>query len=170
MDALTTANSDSKRMSRLLVVWLSLGLATGFLLWITLSGLGELEQVAVGLRRYLFFLLPVGMAAAGVICTLLWFTDYWVFVIRLSAVSCVFYLGFLKVLGWVFIPWVLIAVAAIGLFRIRKLAIETRSSLLLLHSMGSLSGLYMTFNLNKFLQPMELFMETVQSLWLLVVG
>ena len=170
MDALTTANSDSKRMSRLLVVWLSLGLATGFLLWITLSGLGELEQVAVGLRRYLFFLLPVGLAAAGVICTLLWFTDYWVFVIRLSAVSCVFYLGFLKVLGWAFIPWVLIAVAAIGLFRIRKLAIETRSSLLLLHSMGSLSGLYMTFNLNKFLQPMELFMETVQSLWLLVVG
>jgi len=170
VDTAITPNSDSKRISRLLVVWLSLGLATGFLLWITLSGLGELEQVAVGLRRYLFFLLPVGLAAAGVICTLLWFTDYWVFVIRLSAVSCVFYLGFLKVLGWAFIPWVLIAVAAIGLFRIRKLAIETRSSLLLLHSMGSLSGLYMTFNLNKFLQPMELFMETVQSLWLLVVG
>ena len=170
MDTAITPNSDSKRISRLLVVWLSLGLATGFLLWITLSGLGELEQVAVGLRRYLFFLLPVGLAAAGVICTLLWFTDYWVFVIRLSVVSCVFYLGFLKVLGWAFIPWVLIAVAAIGLFRIRKLAIETRSSLLLLHSMGSLSGLYMAFNLDKFLQPMELFMETVQSLWLLVVG
>ncbi len=98
-------NSDSKKMSRLLVVWLSLGLATGFLFWITLSGSGELQQVAVGLRRYLFFLLPVGLAAAGVICTLLWFTEYWVFVVRLSAVSCVFYLGFLKVLGWVFIPW-----------------------------------------------------------------
>ena len=170
MDTSITQSTAAKSMSQQLIPCFGLGVATGFLLWVMFSGTGELQQVAVGLQRYLYFLLPVGLATAAVVCALLWFAGAWSFAASLSYVSCVFYFGFLKVLGWWFVPWVLIVVAVILSFRSRKLVIETRSPLLLLHLMGSMGGLYMTFNLGKFLQPWGFFMETVQSLWLLAVG
>jgi len=170
VDTSVTQKAVTKNMSLQLIPCFGLGSAAGFLLWIIFSGTGELQQVQVGLQRYLFFLLPVGLAAASVVCALLWLAGAWSFAVSLSYVSCVFYFSFLKVLGWDFIPWVLMAVAVIVVFRNRKLVIEAQSSLLLLHAMGSLAGLYMAFNLGKFLQPWEFFMETVQSLWLLVIG
>ncbi|HJP39374.1 MAG TPA: hypothetical protein QF499_09640 [Gammaproteobacteria bacterium] len=159
----------SDRTARLVVPWLCCGASIGFLLWVIFSGTGELHSVPVGFRRYMFFF-PVGLAVSGVAGVLLWFAGAWAVTGRLSYLSCVFYFGFLKVLGWTFVPWILLIVASIEFVRTREIQVETRLSLLLLHVMGSLAGLYMAFNMGRFLQPWGSFQEVVRSLWLLVSG
>jgi len=168
MDASIAPGDDWGRVSRLLVPWLCLGASSGFLAWVIFSGPGEMQQVLVGLRRYLLFV-PAGFAAAGAVCVLCWFRGAGGVAARLSYVSCIFYFGFLKVLGWSFVPWALIVVAIIGFSRSNELSIETRWSLLLLHVTGTLAGLYMAFHLNDFLYPWEPFKDVVRSLWLLTI-
>jgi hypothetical protein len=160
---------SSGRLSWVLIPWLCCGASVGFLLWILLNGPAELQQVSVGLRSYLL-LLPTGLAAAGVVCAVLWFAGIWGIAARLSYSSCIFYFGFAKVLGWAFVPWVLVVAAVIGFSYTKKRSIEIRWSLLLLHAMGTLTGLYMAFHLNGFLRPWGLFMETTRSLWLLLIN
>jgi hypothetical protein len=151
----------------LVIPWLCCGASIGFLLWIIFSSSGELHPAPVGFRRYMFFF-PVGLAVSGVAGALLWFFGAWSVAGRLSYLSCIFYFGFLKVLGWPFVPWILLIVASIEFMRTREVQVVTRWFLLLLHVMGSLAGLYMTFNLGRFLQPWGSFQEVVRSLWLLV--
>lgn|GEM_PF-1316036 len=169
MTAPIAQNADTQRVSRLIVPWFGLGASAGFLLWIILSSPGELQQVPVGLRRYLFFL-SLGLAASGVVCAVLWFRRAWHVAARLNYLSCIFYFGFLKVLGWKFIPWALVAVSVAGFFRHADPSIENRWSLLLLHAMGSLAGLYMAFHLGDFLRPWGAFAQVAGSLWLLIVN
>lgn len=148
---------------------LCLSAAVCFLLWTILSGPGELQSVPVGLHRYLVFA-PVGFATAGAACALLWFSGAWRTAAHFSLASCTVYLGFLKVLAWNFIPWVLIFVAGIGFVRARQSSLETSWSLLLLHVMGTIAGLYMAFHLNEFLYGWKPFEEVIRSLWQLAMN
>jgi hypothetical protein len=88
----------------------------------------------------------------------------------MSYISCLFYLGFLKVLGWDLIPWLLILVGLIlmGALLHRKKGLVVRPSLFLFHWMGTMSGLYMAFHMRDFLKGWGPFQDVVKSLWLIL--
>jgi hypothetical protein len=80
------------------------------------------------------------------------------------------YFAFLKFAGLPLIPWIigLLAMAAFLLNR-RKLE-DGGSSMLLLHLMGTISGLYMSFHLHEFLSGWDPFTDVVASIWLVLIA
>lgn len=167
MEASIPASRDG--LSRVIIPWLCFSASIAFMIWVVLSEPAKLQNVPIGLGRYIGFV-PAALAASGALTALLWFFAAWRIAERLSYVSCVFYFACLKTLGWSFAPWVCIAVAAIGLFRTKDSALEIRPSLLLLHLMGTMAGLYTAFRVNDFLEGWDPFKDVIRSLWLLTVN
>jgi len=85
-----------------------------------------------------------------------------------SYVSCLFYLGFGKVFGGDAVPWAMLAVAVVVLLISRRRAIPVAPPLLLLHAMGTMSGLYLFFHLREFWNAEPAFRDVLQALWIWV--
>ena len=160
---------DAQSLVRLLIGWLCCGLAATFLLWTTLSAPGELQQIPVGLGRYFYFF-PFGMAVGAALVILLWLVAADDYLAGISLNAALIYLGVLKTLGWTPVPWIALGAGVVGFISRRTIRQELRWTMLLLHIMGSLAGIYLAFQLARMLGPWRLFGETIRSLWLLAFG
>jgi hypothetical protein len=159
-----------KVIPRVLVLWFGLGASTGFLLWTLRSDSQEIQRLETGLAFYGSSLL-IGLLVGGISLLLFrWVGAEWESIGLVGYLSSLFYLGFLKVLGWSFIPWLLI-VAVFILLRVflhRKKDLAVGPSLVLFHVMGTVSGLYMAFHLRDFLKGWGPFQDVVKGLWLIL--
>lgn len=153
----------------LLISWLGLGAATAFFLWVITSSPAEMRQLDAGLSRYGFFVL-LGMAMSGMAAVIMRLNGVQHELTVVSHASCVVYFSFLKVLGWNFIPWLLVTLTIPLFLYLRKSASKAGSSALLLQSMGTLSGLYMSLHLHDFISGWVPFQEVVAGMWLLITG
>ncbi len=153
---------------RNLILWISLSASTGFLFWILRGDPQEIQKLETGLPLYGSSLL-IGLLVGGILLVLLRLVRVeWESIGMVSYISSLFYLGFLKVLGWRLIPWLLI-VAMLIMVRIslpRRKVLAVYPSLVLFHAMGTVSGLYMAFHLWDFLKGWVPFQDVVRSLWL----
>jgi hypothetical protein len=84
--------------------------------------------------------------------------------------SCLLYFAFLKFAGLPLIPWIIGALVIAAFLLNRKSPEEGGSSVLLLHSMGTISGLYMSFHLHEFQSGWSPFTDVVASIWLVLTA
>ena len=84
--------------------------------------------------------------------------------------SALVYLSAAKTLGWYFAPWLAIGAALVATFVRRGENPALRGSLLLLHLMGSLSGLYFVYQAGGLIGSYAEFGAVLRDLWLLVFG
>ncbi len=164
-----TRKSRTEDWAGFFVYWLALSGATGFFLWLVNGSPAELREIQAGLARYAFFLLP-GAAIAGTVTLTMRALGARRLLAILCYSSCMVYFGFLKVLGWNLMPWVMVALIAPAFVRLRKTEASAGSTLLLLQCMGTMAGLYMSFHLQDFLGAWEPFKEVVAGLWLMITG
>ena len=86
----------------------------------------------------------------------------------ISYASALLYLGCFKVVGWTALPWVLlIGACLVAVLLHRRTSIRQSPSLLLLHAMGTSSGLYLFFHVNEILGAWDAFRSVLAGLWLL---
>ncbi len=147
-------------------VWLGLGAATGYLVWALRIPTAP-ESIDTALSVYGWSLIA-GLIASGIV----------VLVLRLAAgasigslglvsyVSCLFYLGFGKVFGGDAVPWAVVAAALVVLLVRRRSSVPVKPPLLLLHAMGTMSGLYLFFHLREFWSAEPAFRDVLQALWI----
>jgi hypothetical protein len=147
--------------------WFCLSSAGAFAAWTLGSSPADLRQLEIGLPRYLVYLLAGGVIG-GVLGTVLRrrasaarFTG------PLLCASCLLYAGFLKTLGWPSVPWwLLAAVSVLTLARPARLQLPPHwGSLALLHSMGTMTGLYLSFHLTEFTAAWGAFRQVAGALW-----
>lgn len=152
----------------MVILWASLGAASGFLLWSLRVEAAGADAVEASLRLYVSSLL-IGLLLSGVVLaclralreqsSALGFVSY---------ASCLVYLGFGKVLGWPLLPELLAASAAtLMVFGRARWLVAGEPPLLLAHVMGTVSGLYLFFHLREFLSALPAFREVLQGLWML---
>lgn len=151
-----------------LILWASLGAASGFLLWSLRVEVSGVAAVDAALRLYVSSLL-IGLLCSGIVLACLralrrqpsslGFVSY---------ASCVVYLGFGKALGWLLLPELLAAAAAgLVVFGRARWRVAGEPALLLAHAMGTVSGLYLFFHLGEFLSAWPSFRDVLQGLWML---
>jgi len=160
--------SDTRILYQALTAWLPTTFSMGFILWVIGSDAAIIQQSRPDLLRYLIFL-AAGLVAGGIACLLLrLLSGSWGSVKSFSYVSCLAYFGCLKTLGWDFVPWVIILIIVVlfAIPGIRKIDVPARS-VLLLHGMGTMSGLYMSVHLQEFLTGWVPFKDVIAGLWLL---
>ena len=141
-----------------------LAAAMTFLIWVVNSNAEQMSDVRGGLNRYTDSL-PLGASIAVAIFGITYLFGAQQKITLLLQTSCLLYLGFLKFVGLPVAPWVLGALAIAAIFLYRKDAREDRSSMLLLHSMGTVTGLYMSFHLQEFLSGWGPFTDVLASIW-----
>jgi hypothetical protein len=165
-DARRVSRSAATSLATPLAAWLGLGLSAGFLLWVVGSGEHGLAAPAAALGAYAWWVL-VGLAVAAVLVAVGAAAQQRAWLARASYASCLFYLGFLVVLDWRPLPWVLLAGACLLLVPLRRSDLTNASGpLVLLHAMGSLGALYMSFQLRTFLAAWPAFRDVLAALWL----
>ena len=149
------------------LLWVCIGLSLTFLFWVLRGEPDTIQNLEVGLKRYGSYLIP-SLILAGL---LLGFFRLLGVTARamgwMAYISALFYLGFLKVIGWNITPLVLLfsGIILMLFFIWKKSDFEIRPSLLLFHGMGTISGLYMSFHLKDFLKGWSGFQDMVQGLW-----
>lgn len=152
-----------------LAAGLGLALSIGFLLWLVAGGVNP-ARPEIALASYARWLLAGSMAGA-VLTAAIPVSARAAWLARISYASSVFYLGFLAVLGWPALPWVLFAAACALLAALRRSDLANAGTpLLLFHVMCSLGALYMTFQLGKFLAAWPAFLDVLKGLWLVVAS
>ena len=157
----------SGKLGKIGLLWVSIGLSLTFLFWVLRGEPDTLQNLEAGLKRYGSYLIPC-LTLAGFLLgffRLLGVTARamgWI-----AYISSLFYIGFLKVIGWNMTPWVLLFLGIILMlfFIWKKSDFEIRPSLLLFHGMGTISGLYLSFHLNEFLMGWPGFQDMIQGLW-----
>ena len=165
-DARRVSRSAATSIATPLAAWLGLGLSAGFLLWVVGSGEHGVAAPAAALGSYARWLL-VGLAVAAVLVAVGTAAGQRAWLARASYASCLFYLGFLAVLDWRPLPWALVAGACALLVALRRSDLTNASvPLVLLHAMGSLGGLYLSFQLRTFLAAWPAFRDVLAALWL----
>lgn len=165
-----TMPKDTRDLTQASTAWLAATFSMGFLLWVIGSDVAIIGQSRPDLARYGIFL-GAGLVAGGIACLLLrLLSGSWGSAKSLGYVSCLVYFGCLKTLGWVIVPWVtiLLVAALFTLPAVRKIDVPGRS-VLLLHGMGTMSGLYMSVHLKEYLGGWEPFKDVLVGLWLFIV-
>jgi hypothetical protein len=154
-------------LTPVLATWLGLGASIGFYVWILGIGRAGPGTPEVALGSYGRSLLP-GLAASAALVGLGFALGQAAWLARASYASCLLYCACLATLGPPPLRWAALAAACALLAALRRSALTNASSaLLLLHAMGSLSGLYLTFQLRTFLAAWPAFREVLGALWLL---
>jgi hypothetical protein len=130
----------------------ALALAFSFAAWSVQGTPGLMSRPDLALAAYLGSL-PFGLASAAIATAIgiAWERARGA-VATLAEVSIVLYAGFLKVLGWEWLPWLLVA-GVVGCWLLRVRAQPTASPALLatMHVQGLVTGLYLAFHLEDFL-------------------
>ena len=150
--------------------WVALGFPFTFLIWVERFHSQSFQTVEVGVQLYLSSLV-FGWVLAGLFLGILrvfksrWWSLGWV-----GYGSVLFYIGFLKTLNVEWVPWLGVAGWVVftlyGVYGKKHLAAQP--SLVVIHAIGTLSGLYMTFHLTEFLKGWEPFLDVVQGLWMVM--
>ena len=158
------------KLGKIGLLWVCIGLPLTFLFWVLQGEPETLQNIEIGLDLYGFALIPCLMLA-GILLGLFHLFGVtgramgWI-----AYISSIFYIGFLKVIGWNMTPWVLLFLGIILMlfFIWKKSDFEIRPSLFLFHGMGTISGLYMSFHLNEFLMGWPGFKDMIQGLWIIL--
>ena len=156
-------------MPAMLVSWLGLGAATGFFTWIVRTapdGPGPPETALAGYAGSLL----IGLVASAPLFALTWVLRISQWFARISYASCLLYLSVLATPDGLMLAWAfpVVACSLLGLLRHSRIA-EARVALVLVHAMGTLSGLYLSFQLPSFIASWPAFREVLAALWLLLV-
>jgi hypothetical protein len=152
-----------------LELWVGLGAATGYLLWAVRVEPAGVEGIETALRLYASSLLTGLLVTAAVLACLRWLRMPPASLGMVSYASCVVYLGFGKALGWTVVPWALAAAAGVVMVLARtRRHVPAGPALPLLHTMGTVSGLYLFFHLREFLSAVPAFQDVLKALWLLI--
>jgi hypothetical protein len=150
----------------MLILWASLGAASGFLLWSLRVEAAGADALEASLRLYASSLL-IGLLLSGIALACLRRHSSalgWV-----SYASGVVYLGFGTALGWSPLPAALaVSAAAVIVFGRARWVVAAEPPLLLAHVMGTVSGLYLFFHLREFLSAWPAFREVLAALWMLL--
>ena len=159
----------SRKIFSFLTALLCLGAAITFFLWAINSHTEQMVDLRGGLFRYQSYI-PLGASIGGAICGMMYlFGARWSMTSLLQA-SCLLYFAFLKFAGLPIIPWI-IGLLAMAAFLLNRGKLEDGgSSVLLLHLMGTISGLYMSFHLHEFLSGWDPFTDVVASIWLVLIA
>ncbi len=146
-----------------LVPWACLSLAGAFFGWLAGSAPTELAAAPVAVTRYLIALTPAAVVA-GAACAILFWLRAGTWLARASLASALCYLGFLKIAGVGLAPWAALGLAiAAGLGARPKIA--GTPMLLMVHAMGTLTGMYLVFRLDRYLDGWAPFLDVLRSLW-----
>ncbi len=156
-------------LAELSCAWIGLAAPVGYLLWILRIGPAASEHVDAALQLYASSL-AVGLATGGAALLLLhWASPRPAWLGSISYASALLYLGCLKVVGWPALPWALLIGACLVAARLRRrMSIRQSPSLLLLHAMGTVSGLYLFFHLPELLGAWAPFRSVLAGLRLLI--
>jgi hypothetical protein len=151
-----------------LILWASLGAASGFLLWSLRVAAAGAAAVEASLQLYASSLL-IGLLLSGIVLACLRaLREQSSSLGFVSYASCVVYLGFGAALGWPLLPELLAAsAAALMIFGRARWLVAVEPPLLLAHVMGTVSGLYLFFHLREFLSALPAFRDVLQGLWML---
>ena len=150
----------------ILILWASLGAASGFLLWSLRVEAAGADAIEASLRLYASSLM-IGLLLSGI--ALAGWRGHFSALGFVGYGSGVVYLGFGTALGWSLLPAVLAASAAALIVCGRaRWVVAAEPPLLLAHVMGTVSGLYLFFHLREFLSAWPAFREVLQGLWMLV--
>jgi hypothetical protein len=158
-----------RRIFSFLTAVLCLAAAMTFFLWAINSNAEQMLDLRGGLSRYSSYI-PLGASIGGAICGVMYLFGAQRDMASLLQASCLLYLAFLKFSGLPAIPWISGMLAVLAFFLYRKKSDDGESSLLLLHSMGSITGLYMSFHLHEFLSGWGPFTDVVASIWLVLTA
>jgi len=151
----------------LLASWAGLGLASGFFLWTLGVGAGGPGAPETVLWPYAGSV-SVGLGVGGVLAALVRAAAGTAWLARAGYASSLLYLGSLVTL-WQPLAWAALAGACSVLVPLRRSdCTNANAPLLLLHAMGSLSGLYVCFQLRTYLATWPAFRDVLAGLWLLV--
>jgi hypothetical protein len=162
-------SNKSRAWWGLFISWLSLGAAMGFFLWTINSSPVQMQKLEAMLSAYGVFL-GSGMVISGIVVFVMRLNGMQSQLTAVACASCIVYLGFLKALGWNLVPWILVTLTIPLFFNFRKSEIKSGSSMILLQSVGTLCGLYMSLHLRDFLAGWGPFQEVVAGMWLLLTG
>jgi NADH:ubiquinone oxidoreductase subunit 6 (subunit J) len=161
---------DSNVLKKGLIAWVTLGLSLTYFVWVERFDSQTFQTVETGVRIYGDTLFPCFVGAAVILGILLILKMKWASIGWICYISLLFYFGFLKSLNGGWVSFILV-VGFAGLIYVvlrKKNHFEVHSSLVLIHVMGTMSGLYMSFHIKDFLNGWIPFQEVIQGLWLLV--
>jgi hypothetical protein len=152
----------------MLILWASLGAASGFLLWSLRVEAAGADAIEASLGLYASSLM-IGLLLSGIaLACLRALRGHSSALGLVSYASGVVYLGFGTALGWSLLPEVLAASAgALIVFGRTRWVVSAEPPLLLAHVMGTVSGLYLFFHFREFLSAWPAFREVLQALWML---
>jgi hypothetical protein len=154
------------RLPQLASAWIGLAVPAGYLLWTLRIEPGAREHLDAALLLYASSL-AAGTVIGGVALLLL-HRSRRTWLGSISYASALLYLGCFKVLGWDALPWALLLGAClVAALLHRRASIRQSPSLLLLHAMGTSSGLYLFFHLRGLLDAWGAFRSVLAGLWLL---
>ena len=152
----------------LLILWTSLGAASGFLIWSARVEPAGPDAVAAALQLYVSSVLLgllVSALVLGGLRVLRWPAPWLGFA---SYAAGTVYLGCGKALGVAFLPAVLLASAvALAVAGRTRWRVAAEPALVLAHVMGSVSALYLFFHLREFLAALPAFRDVLQAFWML---
>lgn len=162
-------SSRTQKWSAAVSGWLGLSAPMAFFIWTLSSGPAELQLLKIGWPRYLLSLMA-GLIVSGILVLLIRPTSAKHQTALLGYAACLGYFGFLKVLGWSLLPWLLMIAIIPAYVYLHRSRVTVGSSVLILHVMGTMTGLYMAFHLQEFLAAWEPFKDVVASMWLMITG
>jgi hypothetical protein len=144
-----------------------------FFIWVLNGDLQQTADVRIGLARYTAYI-PLGASIGGATAVALYLLGARRELAWLTQASCLLYLAFLKFAGIPFVPWMLgmltTVVTMVAIYSHRKEQEKKGSSVFLLHVMGSIAGLYLSFHMQEFLSGWEPFKSVATSIWALAAG
>jgi hypothetical protein len=161
--------TPTKNILWFLTTLLCLSAAMTFFVWAISSSAEQMTDIRDGLYRYTGFI-PLGAAIGGAILGMTYLSGSRRDMASLLQASCLLYFAFLKFAGLPLIPWIIGALVIAAFLLNRKSPEEGGSSGLLLHSMGTISGLYMSFHLHEFQSGWGPFTDVVASIWLVLTA
>jgi hypothetical protein len=158
-----------RKILSFLTALLCLAAAITFFLWAINSNPEQMIELRGGLFRYISYF-PLGALIGGTICGMMYLFGARQDMTSLLQASCLLYFAFLKFAGLPIIPWIIGLLAMAAFFLNRRKLEDGGSSVLLLHLMGTISGLYMSFHLHEFLSGWDPFTDVVASIWLVLIA
>lgn len=146
--------------------WLGLGAAIGFLVWVLQASVApDALTLDAALPSY-GWSLATGLVASAVVVLVLRLTFASIGTLGLvSYVSCLFYLAAGKIVGGDAVPWALAGLALVVILVRRNHSVAAEPPLLLLHAMGTVSGLYVFFHLPALVAAVPAFRAGLLALW-----
>lgn len=165
---MSTAASVRWTTSQTAIAAACLGLAAGFAVWMLTVTPADLDEPGSALARYALRLVPA-LVAAGILCAVCNNAARTELLGRLAYTSGFAYLAVLDVAGFAWAPWLALALVGVGAASTRR-HVAVERSLLILALVGTLSGLYVAVNFDRYARGFGPFEGVLRALWQLVTG